>query len=179
MFGFENPLAQLFPDRWYFWALNWANLALAVLLAINEVMRSRTPQGSIGWLLSLALLPFPTTLVYLVFGLKVFDDYASMQTRNRKSLRQGRKRQLDAIDHQVSGQWPVLAQVADLPFLDGNSARLLIDGEATFAAIFEGIERAERFIFAVLHRPRRPDRARLRRPADRQGEAGRRRLPAL
>lgn len=151
MLGFENPLAQFFPDRWFFNLLVWGNILLAIACAINEVMRSRTSQGSVGWLLSLALLPFPTTLLYMVFGLKVFDDYASLQTRSRKTLRQGRKRQLDAIDHHISGRWPVLGQVADLPFLEGNSARLLIDGPATFDAIFEGIERAQRFIFAQFY----------------------------
>jgi len=36
---------------------------LAIICALREVMVSRTSQGSIAWLVSLALLPFPTVII--------------------------------------------------------------------------------------------------------------------
>ena len=64
-------------------ALAGVSYALALVCAVREIMASRTSQGSIAWLLSLLFMPFPTALIYLVFGWKHFDDYA----RTRMDLR--------------------------------------------------------------------------------------------
>ena len=50
--------------------------ALALICAVREISASRTSQGSSAWLVSLAFLPFPTAIIYLVFGWKHFDSYA-------------------------------------------------------------------------------------------------------
>ena len=63
MFGSDGWLSQLIPDRSIFTAVLWLNYAVAAVFAVSEVLRSRTSQGSIGWLLSLALLPFATPLL--------------------------------------------------------------------------------------------------------------------
>jgi len=79
--------------------------------------------------LSLALLPFPTTLIYLVFGLKLFDDYAAGQTHSGRVLRRVRNAKIPILDENATDEWPVLANVAQIPFLTGNDAELLIDGD--------------------------------------------------
>lgn len=148
----EELLSTLFADRWLLRVFLWSNLAVAIAFAFNEIIRSRTSQGSIAWLLSLALLPFPTTLFYLVFGLKLFDDYADGQTHTGRVLR--RVRNAKILDENTSDEWPVLANVSQIPFLTGNDAELLIDGEATFKSIFEGISRARKTIlvqFYIIH----------------------------
>ena len=87
-------LNALIPDRLYFNIIVWANYALAIGCIIHEIWRGRTSQGSIGWILSLILLPLPTTLIYLVFGIKGFDDYAKLQTSSNRVLRMARARWL-------------------------------------------------------------------------------------
>jgi cardiolipin synthase len=42
----------------------------------------------------------------------------------------------------------VFDRLANMPFAAGNTARLLVDGEAVFAAIFEGIDRAKEYVLA-------------------------------
>ncbi len=150
MFGSDGWLSQLIPDRPIFTVVFWLNYAVAVVFAVSEVLRSRTSQGSIGWLLSLLLLPFPTTLLYLIFGLKLFDDYAALQTHTGRELRRVRAGR-EILDLPTSAEWPVLSNVSQLPFLGGNDAELLIDGKATFASIFDGISRARSSVLVQFY----------------------------
>ena len=117
---------------------------LAIGFAISEIFRSRTSQGSIAWIITLLILPFPMTLIYAVFGLKAFDDYAAVQTHSGRVLRKVRAAKTKILDQPSTAEFPVLANVSQLPFLSGNEVELLIDGEATFGSIFEGISRAPR-----------------------------------
>lgn len=154
MFGSDGWLSQLIPDRLILVVVFWLNYGVAVGFAVSEVLRSRTSQGSIGWLLSLLLLPFPTTLLYLIFGLKLFDDYAALQTHSGRELRRTRAGKVSILDQPTSAEWPVLTNVSQIPFLSGNDAELLIDGEATFKSIFDGISRAKSSVlvqFYIIH----------------------------
>ncbi|HWJ87254.1 MAG TPA: cardiolipin synthase [Pelagibacterium sp.] len=128
-----------------------ANYLLAFVCAVREIMNSRTSQGSIAWLLSLLLLPFPTTFVYLVFGWKFFDDYAESQIHSGRTWRLSHSEDLRIVDRGTTDDWPVLRRVAELPFLYGNAANLLVDGEETFASIFDGIARAENYILIQFY----------------------------
>ncbi|MHC5654151.1 cardiolipin synthase [Stappia sp. ICDLI1TA098] len=123
-------------------ALTLALYALAAVCAVREVLYSRTAQGSIAWLLSLLFLPFPTAFLYLVFGWKRFEDYAEVREYAGRATRAARAQELHVSDASTSTSWPVLTHIAQIPFLGGNKVDLLIDGEATFASIIEGISRA-------------------------------------
>ncbi|MDB5562435.1 MAG: Cardiolipin synthetase [Hyphomicrobiales bacterium] len=126
--------------------LVFAVYVLAFVCAVREVMVSRTSQGSIAWLISLILLPFPTAFLYMVVGWKHFDDYKAVQFGNARVDRPGRTRDLVLVDEETSKRWPVLTQVSQLPFLAGNEAELLIDGQATFDSIFAGFDKATRYL---------------------------------
>ncbi len=128
-----------------------ANYLLAFVCAAREIMNSRTSQGSIAWLISLAVLPFPTTFIYLVFGWKLFDDYAEAQTHSGRAWRMAHSEDIRIVDHATGNDWPVLTRVAELPFLYGNAATLLIDGEETFASIIDGISRAQDYVLAQFY----------------------------
>lgn len=142
-FLFENPLiVGGFVVTFY---------ALAAVCAVREVMYSRTSQGSIAWLLSLVLAPFPTVLLYFLFGWKLFDDYAALQQHSGRPARIARAHRLSLIDEAANEEWRVLSAVVQMPFLSGNSAKLLIDGKATFESIFEGISRAQSVIYAQFY----------------------------
>jgi cardiolipin synthase len=125
--------------------------ALAAICAVREVMVSRTSQGSIAWLLSLFLLPLPTVLIYFIVGWKHFDQYALLQAKGRRLMRAGRSRGIPLVDETCSAAWPVLVKVADMPFLAGNEASLLIDGQATFDSIFAGIDAAKRYLLVQFY----------------------------
>lgn len=123
----------------------------AVICAVREIMNSRTSQGSIAWLLSLALLPFPTVFIYLIFGWKFFDGYATDRLKNGRAQRPLRAKDLSLIDAETGAQWPVLKNVSEVPFLAGNAVELLIDGQATFDSIFAGISAAKSYLLIQFY----------------------------
>ncbi|MEH0072333.1 phospholipase D-like domain-containing protein [Pannonibacter sp. Pt2-lr] len=123
-------------------AVTAALYAIAAICAVREVMNSRTAQGTIAWLLSLFFLPFPTIFLYLVFGWKQFDDYADVQRKMGRDERSRRARQIGIADRAATTDWQVLSRVANLPFISGNRCELLIDGDATFSSILQGISEA-------------------------------------
>jgi cardiolipin synthase len=127
-----------------------ATYVLAAVCAVREVLASRTSQGSIAWLLSLAFLPFPTAFIYIVIGWKHFDSYAQTKRRVRQS-RLLRSEELRVIDRETGKQWPVLIRAAGMPFLDGNRTELLIDGEAAFDSILEGIRSATSYVLVQFY----------------------------
>jgi cardiolipin synthase len=154
MLTLETWLADLIPERGIIYYLFVANFLLAIGFAVSEIFRSRTSQGSIAWIISLLILPFPMTLLYAIFGLKLFDDYAAVQTHSGRVLRKVRAAKTKIVDQPATADWPVLANVSQLPFLKGNDCELLVDGEATFDSIFDGISRAEKVLliqFYIIH----------------------------
>jgi cardiolipin synthase A/B len=142
MLTIESWLAELIPNRGIIYWLYVANYLLALGFIVSEIFRSRTSQGSIAWIISLLILPFPMTLIYAIFGIKSFDGYAAVQTHSGRALRKVRASKTKILDQPATDDFPVLANVSQLPFLRGNEVELLIDGDATFKSIFEGIARA-------------------------------------
>jgi cardiolipin synthase len=147
-------LTSLIPYEGVIFWLYAANYVLALGMVVSEIVHSRTSQGSIAWILCLLILPFPMTLAYAIFGLKLFDDYAAVQTHSGRVLRKVRAAKVKILDQPATEEWPVLANVSQLPFLKGNDVDLLIDGEATFRSLFEGISRAKQALliqFYIIH----------------------------
>eukprot|EP00919_Chromeraceae_sp_WS-2016_P013451 GHVR01031565.1.p1 GENE.GHVR01031565.1~~GHVR01031565.1.p1 ORF type:complete len:237 (+),score=40.12 GHVR01031565.1:460-1170(+) len=124
---------------------------LAFVCAVREIMISRTSQGSIAWIIALALMPFPTAFFYLVFGWKAFDDYATDRIRNGRSARPLRAKDLALLDHDTGALWPVQTKVSEVPFLSGNDVELLVDDRATFDSIFAGIEAAQSYLLVQFY----------------------------
>ncbi|WEJ57196.1 cardiolipin synthase [Devosia sp. FJ2-5-3] len=151
MFGIDDILRAIVADLHLLAALMAAIYLLAFICAVREILNSRTSQGSIAWLLSLALLPFPTVFLYMIFGWKFFDDYATDRIKNGRADRPLRAKDLALIDRETTDKWPVQAQVSELPFLHGNDVELLIDGKATFDSIFEGIEAAQEYLLVQFY----------------------------
>jgi cardiolipin synthase len=143
----------------------WAVLALALhavgaATAVHAVMKTRTSQGAIAWALALITLPYVTLPLYLLFGRDRFRGY--IEARREEGLRIAHLRESMALASGKIGSLPssapasysVFNQLAHMPFVSGNEARLLIDGKATFEAIFAGIEAALHYIlvqFFIVH----------------------------
>lgn len=128
---------------------------LGALAAIHAVLTVRTAQGALAWGLSLFFMPYLTLLPYLVFGRSRFDAYV-------KARRQADTEMHRTMSHQDWRPWveeakaaqcsPIyqqmraLQRLSRLPCLAGNRVRLLVDGEASFEAMFDAMERAQRVI---------------------------------
>lgn len=151
MFGLDDILGAIVADLHLVALIMGGVYLLAIICAIREILNSRTSQGSIAWLISLILLPIPTVFLYLVFGWKLFDDYATDRVKNGRADRPLRAKDLALIDRETDAKWPVQVAVSELPFLKGNDVELLVDGRATFDSIFAGIEAAEEYVLVQFY----------------------------
>ena len=132
-----------------------------VAMALRAVMTARTSQGAVAWAIALVTLPWVSLPLYAVFGGRKFRGYRIARRSGDADIR--------ALERRIEGQFaPVLRRdlpehaqpfaalerLAMMPFLGGNDARLLINGEATFGAILEAIAQARDYVlleFFIVH----------------------------
>ncbi|MCB1340126.1 MAG: cardiolipin synthase [Pseudooceanicola sp.] len=125
--------------------------AAAVLIigwcVYRAIIRAKTPQGAVGWVVFLIAAPWVAVPAFLLIG------------RNR-FRRNADKRQVSRIAAEsMAGDAPGLCRAAawhprlhaferlsGLPVTVGNEVDLLVDGEATFDAIMAALDGAERYI---------------------------------
>lgn len=128
------------------------------LTAIDAVMKARTPQGSTAWVFALVAFPFVAVPLYWTVGRFTFGDYLDAlakfddgpeerlcQTVGEPPFRP------EAGEGRDAGETRAFGELGTLPFTCGNSARLLVDGEATFEAVFAAIDRAEHYVLAQFY----------------------------
>jgi cardiolipin synthase len=151
VFGIDDILRIIIADLHIVALIVGAFYLLALICAVREILNSRTSQGSIAWLLSLALLPFPSVFLYLIFGWKAFDDYAQDRVQNGRADRPLRAKDLALVDRETDEKWPVQVAVSEVPFLKGNDVEILVDGKATFDSIFAGIDAAKEYLLVQFY----------------------------
>jgi len=127
---------------------------LGVVAAVHAILLTRTPQGSIAWGVALICLPLISLPLYLVFGRSKFNGLVNLRRADNNRLEQIFDHVETHADEFVVdlgskfGDARVLNELTHLPYLRGNDTRLLVDGEATFEAIFSAIERAKKYVLA-------------------------------
>jgi len=137
---------------------------LGVLSAAQAVMSTRTPQGAVAWVISLITFPYIAVPAYWVFGQSKFDGYEMIRQREASKQSATTREALLALkeggmiiepgSRREQGQLRLLQSLAKLPVTRYNDADLLIDGEATFHAIFRSITAAEEYVlvqFYIIH----------------------------
>lgn len=122
----------------------------ALLLAFRAIRTARTPQGAVGWTVFLLTLPYVAIPAYVIFG----DIRYPAMIRDRKlsetaarmaegSTPAGARAGLSPhAAHLLSG----FEAIAGRDATGGNAARLLIESETVFHALFDAIRTAERYI---------------------------------
>ena len=130
---------------------------LGVISAIHSIMSTRTPQGSIAWAVSLVAMPFVAVPAYWVFGRDKFRGYILARQNELESIddliRQASNQVSDAgaVDGRYIAALTGVEKLARVPLSGGNDVELLIDGEATFASIFAGIDAAREYILVQFY----------------------------
>lgn len=134
-------------------AVVYALLQLAgFAAAVHAVFNARSAQGSTAWAIALVAAPVISLPFYLVFGRNRFIGYvdARRSADTRHSWITERARNIcDDFRSGLpdrGGRLRSLERLAHLPFTYGNRVALLVDGEAAFAAMFDAIRRAERYV---------------------------------
>ena len=106
----------------------------------------------------IVLMPLVALPLYWVFGRARFEDYVEVLRDFDEAVAQ----RLESIRSTTFGEYVVspkeergelraFSEMATLPLTCGNGARLLVDGEATFEALFAAMDRAEDYILAQFY----------------------------
>lgn len=129
--------------------------ALGVIAAGHAILNTRTSQGAIAWAVSLVAVPYVTLIPYLFLGRSKFSGYVDKRRIESELLRShahpsawdtsasSTGRPAEALGNHVVR---ALTGLSGMPFLPGNAVRTLVNGEATFAAIFDAIEQARHYV---------------------------------
>jgi cardiolipin synthase len=140
--------------------LGYIALALHVsglFLAVHAVLSTRTSQGAVAWAVSLVSFPYVAVPAYLVLGRSKFNGYVTARQQDERAIRvdvEGAEASVGPFLTELSSEYPgVLAgeRLAELPTLTGNDVELLVDGDATFASILEGIGRAGEYLLVQFY----------------------------
>lgn len=123
---------------------------LGILSALEAILKTRTPTGAIAWSLSLVLMPILMVPAWWVFGRRKFRGYAKARRIGKLDIHRLAADLLEALQPHRSSELPealrVQERLAQLPFTGGNQVQLLVDGERTFATLFEAIDQASDYI---------------------------------
>lgn len=140
--------------------------ALGVLSSFDAIMKTRTAQGATAWTLALVSIPFVSLPLYWIFGRVKFEDYVEavrgfdqridveLDNQHSSKLADIFVEPEEHADGRTAGELRAFRELATTPFTRGNSSKLLIDGEQTFEAIFDGIDSAEEYVlvqFYIIH----------------------------
>jgi cardiolipin synthase len=136
---------------------------LGIVAAIHALMTVRTAQGSIAWAMPLIFIPYVTLIPYLVFGRSTFDGYIKARRQANAEMRTAiadfnwRPWIEEAVAARRSVAYESLRAMPKLgrtPCLANNEVKLLINGDATFTAIFDAIRSARKAVlvqFFIIH----------------------------
>lgn len=120
--------------------------------SIDALMTTRTIQGTIAWVISLNTIPYVAVPGYWIFGRTRFKGYVTAWQASDAEVQHIAAKMLEEIEPFRFSDFvkPEAARAAELlaktPVLHGNDVELLIDGDATFDSIFEGIEAAKEYV---------------------------------
>ena len=128
---------------------------LGVLAAFHAIANARTSQGAIAWAVALVAMPYLTVIPYLFLGSSRFAGYVDARRLGNQRMRT-QARDAHWAGHADDGGYAAtelganavraLTFLADMPFVAGNAIRLLVNGKATFDAIFDAIDNARHYI---------------------------------
>ncbi|SEE75696.1 cardiolipin synthase [Pseudomonas coleopterorum] len=136
---------------------------LGIGAAVHAVLTVRTAQGSIAWALSLMFIPYLTLIPYLVFGRSTFDGYIEARRHANKEMhtaiadldwRPWIEEALAARKSTSYASLRAMPKLGRMPCLANNRVGLLVNGHATFDAIFAAIREAKQAVlvqFFIIH----------------------------
>ncbi len=134
-------------------ALVFCLYVTAGVFSLRAAQTARTPQGAVGWVVFLISAPFFAVPMYLFLGHHRFRGYRIARQESERVV-EGIKTFADYSKPDPSTMtlnprpFEVLAH---LPVSRGNGAELLVDGKATFDAIFKAIDAAKNYILIQFY----------------------------
>lgn len=127
-----------------------------VLSAVDALLRVKNPQGATAWIFALIAIPIVTVPLYWMFGRVRYHDYIGLRGRLRERLKIDLNSDFGPLapfasdrnnyDQRTLSELRGFRALANTPWCDGHELKLLVNGEATFDAIFTAIETAQSYL---------------------------------
>ena len=133
---------------------------LGFFSSIHAIMSTRTEQGAVAWAVSLNAFPYVAVPAYWVLGRSRFEGYVTARRGEMEEIAgvtaaaTAAVREFEMSPEAVTPAARAAQRLAGMPFLHGNSLDLLVDGDATFSSILDGIDAAEDYVlfqFFIVH----------------------------
>jgi len=131
-----------------------------IIASVHAVMTTRTAQGAVAWSVSLVTFPFIALPAYLVFGRSKFEGMmeAYEESSDEINVLVGEFKENMKPWSDPPGDDPSVYQsvrrLAEMELTHSNRAQLLINGEATFSSILDGVAKAQQYVlfqFYMFH----------------------------
>jgi cardiolipin synthase len=125
---------------------------VGILHVLHALMHVRTSQGTIAWVIALISVPFVAIPLYWLLGRTRFSRcVGGRRTKDERlgSLAESmhlRLRELEVDIPEDDAFERAARMLGGLPFTRGNSLNVLIDGDETFARIFQAIHDAKDYL---------------------------------
>jgi cardiolipin synthase len=126
---------------------------LGLFSAFEALYRARSSQGAIAWGLFLVIFPYAGLPFYWILGRSKFRGYRERLARVIKHQQSGidwYREQVSRHAVNVGALLPrgveAFSRISERQFVGGNHVELLIDGAATFQAIFQAIDAANVYV---------------------------------
>ena len=143
----------------YMWAVVIGTMhVLGAISSLHAIMRARTSEGAIAWLISLNTIPYLALFAYWTLGRSKFDAYVDARRDLNARLvefTQGFERRIEpfkvAADSLTSTVIQTGAKLARTPALGKNRVDLLVNGDQTFQSVLQGIEAATDYVLVQFY----------------------------
>lgn len=123
-----------------------------ILSAFHMLFKNRSSQGTIAWLFALATFPALSLPLYWIFGQNRLFSYIRFNREGQHKREALSLKVMELLekyylqDSDIPAVGIIAEKLTDTSLALGNSAELLIDGEATFESILAGIDSAREYI---------------------------------
>ena len=127
--------------------IGWAALALhaaGILLALHSLLRTRSPQGSVAWILGLVTFPYMAIPLYLALGVARIRRHTEQEMADCGAERLQPMLEPYRVEGGIISR--TLERCCGHPLCGGNSIRLLRDGDDTYPVLERAIREARSFI---------------------------------
>lgn len=130
---------------------------VGLLTSVHAIMGVRTAQGAIAWVVSLNTFPYAAVPAYWILGRSKFNGYVTARRLGDVKVAEVARGYVKTLTERKLIEQPdrdrafLVEKLAKLPFTTGNDAELLVDGDATFQSIFEGISKAEKYVLVQFY----------------------------
>ena len=130
---------------------------MGALTSVRALMETRTSQGTIAWVVSLNTFPYVAVPAYWLFGRSEFRGYVVARRTSIEEAEpieeelKSRLLSLRLNDDAENQTGRLLETLAHMPFTGQNEAELLINGRATFDAIFAAIRGARSYVLVQFY----------------------------